>query len=159
MNRSTYQALLVAHKNILDYECPATLSIAGITNYPVKFEGEEIKANLPAFSEIAMYLRLTKPMELALVTDDFVKTLIPGYDVLVQLIRDVRDRNNLQWDPKQTLINLGTWFYIKFVEGTWTVKPKKKGGDDFTYVENDLIPQKFELLIKLIFAQIDEEEE
>ena len=92
MNHSTYLALLVAHKNILDYECPATLSLAGITNNPVKFQGEEIKANLPAFSEISMYLRLTKPMELELVTEGFLKTLIPGYDVLVELIKDIRGR-------------------------------------------------------------------
>jgi hypothetical protein len=55
------------------------------------------------------------------------------------------------------LTQLKAWFYLKFDAGIWTVKSKQRNGEDIVFTKSDAVFEKFELLIKIIFAKIEEE--
>lgn len=91
------------------------------------YHGAEIKARLSAFNLILLYLRHVQAHNINRVTRGFVISLIADYDALVDTIRDVLTREDVEFPKKATLLKLRSWFYCKVSNGTWTVKSKQRG--------------------------------
>ena len=137
MNNQVYTQALDSCINFPDHEVPTALSVGGITKKGLKYVGAEVKARLGAFNLILLYLRHVQAMDINRVTRGFVISLITDYDVLVDMIRDVLTREDVEFAKKATLLKLRSWFYCEVSGGTWTVKPKQRNVPVFVFVIAD----------------------